>query len=296
MKETYCQVEVNNLLSEDEDRLTSFAFEWGASGLAENLTYTQKNVAYDPKLIDQERISLFIFFADKPEEDFFLQLQNQFKGSQVRFKVEDHKDWLEEWKKGFEPFQFAGPFWIVPSWRPVPEGVSQPVFIDPGMAFGTGTHETTQLAAGLMLDHMGSPAPETLLDVGTGTGLLGILASRLAVKTIHVNDIDSECLRVAGENFAKNQVENVNILKKPVSEIKKPYDWVVANIIDGVLIQLSKDLKRLMKPKGRMLVSGILVENEDSFKKQFVEANELQIIERRQQGEWIGLILKDILA
>ena len=291
MADTFFQIEVKYLKSQNEDRFSGFAFEQGASGVAEDLSFNQGKSNYQPQVLDKEVINLHVFFESKPPEDFFLKAKSEFPEVEIYMREEQNKDWLEEWKKGFEAFPLAEPFWIVPSWKSVPEGVSQPIFVDPGMAFGTGTHETTQLVAEAMMEHLRSPSPKRLLDVGTGTGILAILASKLAVESIDAIDVDKDALRVAYENCEKNQVDNVKILKQMSQDLKTPYDWVIANIIDGVLIKLGSDLYRLTKPGGKCLVSGILEEHMDEFEKEFIKKNGFEIISRKSKGEWVSYFL-----
>jgi ribosomal protein L11 methyltransferase len=160
------------------------------------------------------------------------------------------------------------------------------------MAFGTGTHETTQVVAQLLQNESQNSAHESVLDVGTGSGILAVLAHHLGFETVNGNDNDPECLRVAQENVIINKAESsVNILQDDISEISDSYDIVIANIIDGVLIQIQKDLVRCLKPGGRLIVSGILRERWPLFKEKFILNSRLHVKEVIEKGDWIGVTL-----
>src|SRR5690606_30883697 len=111
--------------------------------------------------------ALDIYFAERPAREFLEEVQSRFPQIQIGVSAEVERDWLAEWKKSWQPFRVAGPYWIVPSWCERPTEAEEVISIDPGMAFGTGTHETTRLVAEELLKIGRQPS---LLDVGTGTG------------------------------------------------------------------------------------------------------------------------------
>lgn len=209
------------------------------------------------------------------------------------------KDWLEEWKKGFEPFSLVGPYWIVPSWFDSPVDDKHTIHIDPGMAFGTGTHATTKLAATFLSkkakEHKEGAEPYSLLDVGTGTAVLAILARKMGFEPIIGLEIDPEARRVARENLLRSKLDSIEILDNPIDEIHQSFDVVVANIIDGVLINLRKELLGCTKLGGDLFLTGILLEREEIFLEHFVQKDEsLQVIKRWQHDEWVGYWVRKI--
>ena len=147
MENSYYRIRISGLSTINEDILASMVFEYGATGLSEALPFQQTNLMYDPKVLHTKTHELDVFFPTEPSSEFFSALKNLDETMQWEIFKEESKDWLLEWKKGFKPFQLAGPYWIVPSWEEVPQGCEKPIFIDPGMAFGTGTHAATQMAA-----------------------------------------------------------------------------------------------------------------------------------------------------
>ncbi len=282
-----------------EDDFTMSAFEIGAQGVAEDLKFVQADLRYDPDVIETPVLDLNVYFESKPDEDLLLKLQNEYPLIKFELLSEENRDWLEEWKKGFKPFLFAAPFWVVPSWlTPPADAPKDPkyiLFVEPGMAFGTGTHETTRLAAGLIIEELTRKVPGSLLDVGTGTGVLALVAHRLGVKNVVGLDNDPEARRTARENLELNKNIEISIPDLDVREVAETYDIVVANIIDGVLTLLCHDLNRALKPGGRMILSGVLTDRESEFYENFTRETGLTLIEKRVDGEWSAAILaKDI--
>jgi ribosomal protein L11 methyltransferase len=207
---------------------------------------------------------------------------------------EAHKDWLEEWKKGFKPFPLVGPFWVVPSWFEAPAEAEIPLAIDPGMAFGTGTHATTQMAAALLhrvFKKTEGAKAKQVIDVGTGTAILAILARLSGAERVVGIDIDPEATRVARENIERNQVSGVEVQDLLLEEVRESFDLVVANIIDGVLLNLKQDLVRVLKYDGKMILTGILEERENQFIDEFLQGTDLKIELRLAKDEWVGFLL-----
>ncbi|MGZ3691861.1 MAG: 50S ribosomal protein L11 methyltransferase, partial [Pseudobdellovibrio sp.] len=128
----------------------------------------------------------------------------------------------------------------------------------------------------------------TVLDVGTGTAILAVLAEKLGYGLITGVEIDAEARRKARENCELNKTQNIDITEAQLDEIRGQYDVVVANIIDGVLIRLQKDLLRVTKTNGHLFLTGILQERDNLFFEKFIEANPLKVIKRIQKDEWVG--------
>ena len=292
MSELFYQINIVGLARENEDRFTSWAFENGAQGVSEKLEFTQPDLTFESVAVETAFLDAEVYFYKPPEENVFLELQREFPEAKYVFTQHPHEDWLEEWKKGFEPFQFVGDFWVIPSWRPVPPEAKIPLFIDPGMAFGTGTHETTQIA-GVHVDRcLREYNIDSAIDVGTGTGILALLAEKRGVDRVEALDIDPECRRVSKENLALNKADRVKVLDGLTDQVTDQFDLVIANIIDGVLIQLRAELMRLTKPNGHLIISGILEENEEHFKKEFLSKKDHSIVSRIEKGEWISYWLR----
>lgn len=292
MSETYFRIRLSNVSTPKEQEVTNYCFEFKALGLSEVLSFTQPDLTYDPSLISRQLLELDVFFEQKPPIDFFSGLREKFFDIRCATVEEESKDWLSEWKKGFVPFKLVGNTWVVPSWLEKPAEAVNEVKIDPGMAFGTGTHATTKMASyfvnKLATEYSANIKDWTMIDVGTGTAILAVLAEKLGYGLITGVEIDIEARRKARENCELNKTSNIEITELQLDEIRGQYDVVVANIIDGVLIRLQKDLLKVMKPQGHMFLTGILQERDNLFFEKFIEANPLKVIKRIQKDEWVG--------
>lgn len=286
-----------------EDVVTGHSFECGATGVTEALAFSQPDLTYDPDIVKVRAHDMDVFFEKPPESEFFERLKTWIPNLKWEIFEEEHKDWLAEWKKGFVPFQLVGPYWIVPSWLQPPIEAKKPIVIDPGMAFGTGTHATTKMAAYFVHklcqtfkngeDPSGEkPDNKSLVDVGTGTAILAILAHQEGIKRVLGLEIDPEARRVARENIKLNGTEEIEISDRLIEEVHEKFDFVVANIIDGVLIRIKDHLLRVLKPGGQMFLTGILLEREDDFFSEFIEQSNLKVVRRIEKDEWVGYWLR----
>ncbi|HYD39716.1 MAG TPA: 50S ribosomal protein L11 methyltransferase [Anaeromyxobacter sp.] len=196
------------------------------------------------------------------------------------------QDWGESWKRGLEPLSI-GRVWVRPSWieTPAPAGAAE-VILDPGMAFGTGTHPTTALCLAALSDLLGARPAATVLDVGTGSGLLAIAARKLGAREVRANDNDPVAVEVARENAARNGAA-VTIGVEPLGEIPGRFDLVVANILANTLVELAPELAAHVAPGGVAIVSGILVPQEDEVRAAYAAAGLAPLpAQDRRDGEW----------
>ncbi|HVK59984.1 MAG TPA: 50S ribosomal protein L11 methyltransferase [Bdellovibrionales bacterium] len=291
----YFRLKVLGLPRKFEDEFTSACFEIGAAGVAEDLPFIQKDLRYDPDVLETPQLDANVYFESAPSEATLLQLQSAFPQARYEFSSEENKDWLEEWKKGFKPFLFAAPFWVIPSWLKAPPEAptnkAHLIYVEPGMAFGTGTHETTRLAAGFVIEEVLRSKPKSVLDVGTGTGILALVARRLGVEKVVGIDNDPEARRTCRENLERNEASDIAVPDTQIGDVEEQYDVVIANIIDGVLTMLQHDLKKALKPGGRMILSGVLTDRETEFYANFTRETGLKLLEKRIDGEWSAAIL-----
>jgi ribosomal protein L11 methyltransferase len=201
------------------------------------------------------------------------------------------EDWGEGWKKDFRPLD-VGRVRVRPSWidEPTPPGAVE-VVLDPGMAFGTGTHPTTSLCLAALSDLLTARPGASVLDVGTGSGLLAIAARKLGAGRVAANDEDPVAVRVAGENAARNGAA-LELTVDPVEAIAGTFDVVVANILANVLVALAPALATKVAPGGVLLLSGILAPQEDEVRRAHVAQGLAPVPGGdRRQGEWSLLAL-----
>jgi ribosomal protein L11 methyltransferase len=175
------------------------------------------------------------------------------------------EDWSEGWKRDLAPFT-VGRVFIRPSWvaAGAPPGAAE-VVLDPGMAFGTGTHPTTALCLAAIDALLALRPGASLLDVGTGSGLLAIAAAKLGARRAAGTENDPVALRVAGENAARNGVA-LELHLAPPEEVPGRFDVVVANILANTLVELAPALAVKLAPGGALLLSGILAGQEDEVR------------------------------
>lgn len=201
------------------------------------------------------------------------------------------KDWNTAWQKYYHVIAFSRHLAIVPEWEDY-----QPVFsdqklirLDPGLAFGTGGHTTTQLV--LLAMERALIKPMSVLDVGTGSGILAIAASKLGASHVLGTDISDEAVTAAKENIALNDVDNIDVRKANLlKDIDDKYDLIVANILADILLELIPDLDSHLNEEGKVIFSGIDYLQLPKIEKALAE-NGFEIKMKMQEGRWIGLLI-----
>jgi len=203
------------------------------------------------------------------------------------------QDWGENWKKFFKPVQVTERFVVKPPWRVVKRKGNQIVVdIHPGMAFGTGTHASTKLAI-RALEKTLKRREFSVLDVGTGSGILSIAAARLGAVEVCGLDTDGVAVENARENAKQNSVSHiVKIRKGRIGGIQKGFDVVVANIDYKRLRRMRTSLLRHLKPRGFLILSGILQRNRDRLRQHYMETGVFQWEKTAREQEWVCLTFK----
>lgn len=202
------------------------------------------------------------------------------------------EDWGESWKRGLGPMRIGRAF-VRPSWveAAVPPGMAE-VVLDPGMAFGTGTHPTTSLCLAALSDLLAARPGAAVLDVGTGSGLLAIAARRLGAGRVAGNDNDPVAVEVARENAARNGVD-VTLTVEPLEAIPGRFELVVANILANTLVELAPAIAAKVAPGGALLLSGILGPQEAEVRGAYLAAGLRPLPGGdRREGEWSLLALE----
>lgn len=238
---------------------------------------------------DTAKVSGFVSLEEREvkvaELKNFLQDKNIAYG-EINVDEIDDESWLETWKKYYRPI-IAGNYVVVPKWINYPEDGKIKILIDPGMAFGTGEHESTKMC--LMLMSEVDFAGKEVIDVGTGSGILGIGAIKSGAKSCYMCDIDCVAVNAAKENTALNdvdkyaEIELADLLNKDMTA-----DVVLANLTAGILIRLSQGLPLHLKTGGTLICSGIIHEKKKEVVDAFISKG-FKLKKEIAMGEWNAL-------
>lgn len=204
-------------------------------------------------------------------------------------------NWVDTWKEHYHPIPVGKKLTILPIWEDNPRPDTIPILIDPGMAFGTGTHPTTQLTMQLMEEYFETAKPEKVFDIGCGSAILSIAAIKLGAKSAVGLDIETDAIENARLNTRINNVEDCiqvdagsveNVLRGDYGEPKA--DLVVANILVHILMMLlDQGMAKLIAPGGRLMLSGILEERVPDMLAS-LEKHRLRVLDRKQMGDWVA--------
>lgn len=201
-------------------------------------------------------------------------------------------DWASDWQQHFPPFRVGNRLVIHPSWVEWPDTGSEAVLtLDPGQAFGTGTHATTGLCLEALADHFTSKSPpQRILDVGTGSGILAMAGAALGALEVVACDIDSQACQVATANILKNRLERqISVTEQPLDKIPGQFDLVLANILAAENIRLADQLMERLSPQGRLVLSGILIDQEQQVIEGFAELP-LTLLSTNHRDEWTCIV------
>ncbi|MBQ8738493.1 MAG: 50S ribosomal protein L11 methyltransferase [Clostridia bacterium] len=237
-------------------------------------------------------VSIYVS-ADKPTEYYTMYLKERLDALKIAHTTElislCEDDWANSWKQYYKPIEIGKRLVVVPMWEKYDNSENKVVVkMDPGMAFGTGTHETTRLCATLLEKYVNDSTK--MLDVGCGSGILAICASKLGAKECYAYDIDPVAVKVAKENVKDNDVTNIEC---GVSDLLKgvkngTYDVITANIVADIIIRLLPDIGAFMHGKTSLILSGIIDERCDDVYES-ISKNNFQITEEIHENGWCAI-------
>ncbi|MGC6479833.1 MAG: 50S ribosomal protein L11 methyltransferase [Flavobacteriaceae bacterium] len=208
----------------------------------------------------------------------------------IGLQVTEHlkQNWNETWEKNFEPIVVGDQCLVRAEFHP-PQNYPYELIITPKMSFGTGHHQTTQLMIQLMLEQKSSPSK--VLDMGCGTGVLGILALKMGASHAHGIDIDDWCVENSRENAAHNNCSNFEVVQGNIARVQENYDWILANINRNVLMADLPTLKQHLNPGGVIFISGFL-QSDWSEMQQWLADFGFKIIQHETKDNWMAAILQ----
>ncbi|MBQ7326996.1 MAG: 50S ribosomal protein L11 methyltransferase [Clostridia bacterium] len=242
------------------------------------------------------RVSLFVPEERNPlEYREFLQTRLPALGIEGEISLEgmNEDDWAESWKQYYKPVPL-GKVTIVPAWEKYEAKDGEVIIrMDPGMAFGTGTHETTRLVIRLMQDE--PLADKKVLDVGTGSGILSICASKLGAKSCNAYDIDPMAVKVARENCIADGCDNITVgvsdLLRGVDLSGGKYDFCVANIVADIIIRMLPDVRAYVKEGAPLILSGIIGERADEVREAVIKTG-FTVEKEIKENDWVGMLVR----
>jgi ribosomal protein L11 methyltransferase len=213
--------------------------------------------------------------------------------TQLASREVDEQDWAQSWKAFFKPMRVCSRIVVKPSWEDFfPEPLDIVINIDPGMAFGTGSHPTTVLSLSL-IDAYLQPG-DSFLDVGVGSGILAIAAAKLGARKIWGVDNDETAVGIAAQNLQRNQIEPARyrlICGNLTDDVEERFDIVAANILADVILELLPGLERVLKPDGIFICSGVIEAKQDKVIRA-MQNTRFEILEAPTQEGWVALVGK----
>ena len=276
----------------DADRAADVLGAITGAGVAIERPFAQPTLEHDaiPREDVPALLRVYVAHADTDSlrEEASLAFERAGIAGQATLRFVDEQDWADAWKQHFHVERF-GRVVVVPSWRTYKPGPGDVTLaLDPGMAFGTGQHETTRMCLEA-LDRRVAPGAR-VLDAGCGSGILAIAAAKLGASGVLATDVDADCVRIARENAEANGVER---LVRATLVDAGDHGWaegeradvIVANIVAGAIVELAPVFARVLAPGGRLVASGIIAAREAEVAGAFVRAG-LLVDSFRALGEW----------
>jgi len=248
-----------------------------------------------------EEVNCLKIFANEESDLTYEQIKNQLEKlvSQkllFNFNIEEHlledKNWNEKWEKSLNVIEVSDKFVIRPSFRKYePKPGKIVIEIDPKMSFGTGEHQTTKLILQLLEKYI--KRGDKVLDIGAGTGILSIAAIKLGAASAVAVDNYEWCLLSGKENCKLNLVsDKVDVRLGEVEDIiEKDFELILANIQKNILLKIAGEIKTRIKPGGYLILSGLLISDENEIKQKFMEQN-FKLIEVKKMDEWIAMVFR----
>jgi ribosomal protein L11 methyltransferase len=272
------------------EALSAFLFDLGCEGVITEAFQDRTVKAYLPFHEDVEkirnRINLFLRHLKK--------IFPEIPSPVLSFKEIEDQDWGTSWKKFFRPQRVTQGLMVFPAWESVQSSLDcQVIRIDPGPAFGTGQHPTTRLCLEAM-EKAQLPGAWTMLDVGTGSGILAIYGAMLGAARVVAIDTDPEAVRWAEKNIALNALsKEIELSSRPISDWRDSFSLLAANLIVGTILEMLPDFSRVLASGGWLILSGILREQVKEVEEGFDEyaLHKAQLL---YQEEWACLIARKI--
>ena len=299
MKNSYFELQIK-INPQMEDIVSDICFE---NFPCEGVVLAEETYK-DLEMISTTEGTLRVFLTESAEVETVLKEQRELLKSRgfsdeelgswdFVYSEKENEDWSKKWKEKWDVTHVSDRITVVPDWIDYNPKRNDEVIIklEPGCAFGTGTHSTTQLCMKAIEKYM--PQNADVADIGMGSGILAICAKKFGANFVYGCDNDETVIDVAKENAIKNGVE-CEFELNTADKISRKFDFVLANILHNVLAEIMGDLKAIMKNEAFMVLSGILDEKK-SFVLDAVKSYNMELVEEMHQNQWVALVVKKTL-
>jgi len=267
--------------TEIDEAVTNYLFEIGCLGCQQSGNAV---IAYFPD--DSSMVGLIQrYFEELSRLGFSVPSEN------LRFRTVVEQDWNAEWKKHFKPVAVSERLTIKPSWdKYIAKGDEIVIEIDPKQAFGTGTHETTQIMLNLIEEYL--TKDDTVLDVGTGTGILAIAAAKLGAGHVFAFDHDPVAVEAAAENFHQNGTSGIKLFAGNINVVNGCFNLILANLNKKLILEFLPNMLSKLTARGRLILSGILTDDRPETMDTVASLPEATILNEKVVGEWLGMVIE----
>lgn len=301
----YLEVKIDTT-QEGIDPLTCILMDMGIAGFAVSdardfQELMEKKNSYDWDYVDESlmdfeniKTSVTFYLEDAGESQDILQRLGE-QGLDLEWKLVDDSDWKDNWKEYFKPAKISDRIVIKPTWEDYEKtGDELVIEIDPGMAFGTGSHPTTSLCVKFLERYL-EPGADAVLDVGCGSGILSIASALLGAKTVLAVDIDPVAVDVTRQNVELNGLSSkIRTMEGDLTKgLSERADIVAANLMADLVIRLSKDVAAHLKGKSIFISSGILIEKREAVAAAIEECG-FRILDVMEEGEWCAIAAQKV--
>lgn len=296
MKNSYFELQIK-INPQMEDIVSDICFE---NFPCEGVVLAEETYK-DLEMISTTEGTLRVFLTESAEVETVLKEQRELLKSRgfsdeelgswdFVYSEKENEDWSKKWKEKWDVTHVSDKITVVPDWIDYNPKRNDEVIIklEPGCAFGTGTHSTTQLCMKAIEKYM--PQNADVADIGMGSGILAICAKKFGANYVYGCDNDETVIDVAKENAIKNGVE-CEFELNTADKISRKFDFVLANILHNVLAEIMGDLKAIMKNEAFMVLSGILDEKK-SFVLDAVKSYNMELVEEMHQNQWVALVVR----
>ena len=288
-----------NTSKDKKDIIEGILFDYGiytteeiSSDIVDELDQDEKDwdfIDY-PLLNSNEDIFALRVYPENMEDANNLKAElSEKKLGQCLVEEKDDEDWANNWKKYYKPLEIGEKLAIVPEWEDYDNDNRVVIKINPGMAFGTGTHESTYMCLELLERYVNKD--DDIFDIGCGSGILAIAGLKLGAKKALLVDIDEKCIDASHENAGLNNLEDKMEIKKGnlLDVVKGRADLIVSNIIAEIIVDEIKNLKNHMEKGGIFITSGIIKERRQMVI-HALEENGFEIIDELEKNNWVAIV------